>query len=179
MPDNSAARNSSLGRWRLRASSSTPTAARTCAATSRYRQALQPGSQHPGSIGRARLGRSRGFLRAAPRPPARRTRLRRVRRRTSTARDVRPKPPTEAMQVAHELLQRSPAESAAASRPRYPTRLLASSGRRSPARVAAIGYCFGGMVVLELAQQRRGCRGRGRIPRRPEQSPTPGDADAN
>ncbi len=66
-----------------------------------------------------------------------------------TAKDVRPKPPTEAMQVAQSYYKDRPL-----------VRRRAQAGLHSCSevpgvdngKIAAIGYCFGGMVVLELAR---------------------------
>ena len=62
---------------------------------------------------------------------------------------VRPKPPTEAMQVAQTYYK---------DRPLVRRRVLAGLSELlkipgvDPAKIVAIGYCFGGMVVLELAR---------------------------
>ena len=63
--------------------------------------------------------------------------------------DIRPKPPTEAMQVAQSYYK-----DRALVRRRIQAGLveLLKAPGVDPGKIAAIGYCFGGMVVLEIAR---------------------------
>ena len=117
--------------------------------------------QNPRRPRRPRLDR----LRPVPQGPRGTTRQARLHR--PRARHVRPGHPRQkprgSGQTRRGVLSRTPPCSASARRPRW--RNCSSSPAWTLTRIGAIGFCFGGATVLELARSGANVRGGRHLPR--------------
>ena len=129
-----------------------------------HRLSDQRRGQAAGRAGRARVVGPQRLRAQARATQARRARLRRARGRHVRRRQAVASHPEDAKKFMMEVMSNltRPWQRFEAARA-----LLASDPRVDPSKIAAIGYCMGGAVVLHMARARRRPRRGRQLPRQP------------